>query len=262
MPNDSILQVRELRKAYSARGWMSSRHTVLAGVDLDVRRGSTLALVGASGAGKSTLARCIAFREVADSGEIRYEGRPIDATDKAALRRLRRVVQLIPQDPGASLNPWRTAVEIVQEPMLVAGEDDSFRRGLDLMACVGLAAPAASSLAAQFSGGERARLALARALACNPVLLILDESLASLDLSTQAQIVNLMIDLQVRLGLTYVVIAHDLELVGHIADQVAVVHEGRIVETGPPLDLFRTPSHPQTRLLVEAMCGLHLPALR
>jgi ABC-type glutathione transport system ATPase component len=257
MCNEPILEVQGLSKSHIRRSWFARRQDVLvlSDISLAVPRGGTLALVGPSGSGKSTLAMCIVGRERPDAGEIRFEGRNTLELAPGPLRKFRRAVQLIPQDPGASLNPRFPAWRVVQEPLEIArprsvGSDRA--RALDLMALAGLPPGAADWSPARFSGGQRARLALARALAARPRLLILDESLAGLDLSIQAQIVNLLLDLQGRLGLTYILISHDLALAGHFADEIAVLEGGRLVEQGSPAELFRSATHPCTRALVAA----------
>jgi ABC-type glutathione transport system ATPase component len=257
MASDAILEVRRLSKTYRARGVLRRAPEVSALIDvsLHIARGGTLALVGASGSGKSTLAMCLVRREEPTAGEIRFEDEDVLALHGLALRDYRRAVQMIPQDPGASLNPRFPAWRIVQEPALIAGRQTSDRHraeATEMLALVGLPPRSVDWLPGQFSGGQRARLALARALSCRPRVLILDESLAGLDLSVQAQMINLLLDLQSRLDLTYILISHDLRLAGHFADEVAVVSEGRIVEGGAPAALFRKPAHAATQALVAA----------
>ena len=258
MPSDPVLTIDGLTKTYRRHRWFLREPPglpALRDISLSVPAASTLALVGASGSGKSTLARCIVRREWPSAGEIRFEGRDVLALTGRDLREFLRAVQLIPQDPGASLNPRFPAWRIVSEPLTIARRErakPSRTRAIELMSLVGLPARSADGLPGQFSGGERARLALARALASDPGVLILDESLANLDLSIQAQTVNLLLDLQSRLGLTYIVISHDLGMVGHFADQVAVLDQGRIVEHGTPAHLFHRPANPCTQALVAA----------
>jgi ABC-type glutathione transport system ATPase component len=252
MSSEAVLRVSNLTKTYSKRRWFSSGgppKVALAGVSFELPPRSTFALVGASGAGKSTLAKCIAGRENADSGEISFQGRRM--TDLKS-REYRRAVQLIPQDPGASLNPRLSAFDIVSEPLVVARARDIRKRVAELMGMVGLPFESSDARSNAFSGGQRSRLAIARALACDPRILILDESLSSLDLSVQAQIVNLLLDLQERLGLAYILVAHDLTIAGHFADRIGVMDSGRIVEEGRPDHLFQEPRHPQTRNLLRA----------
>lgn len=266
MRSEPILEVHGLSKTYVRHRWILRKPPgvpALSDVNLTLGAGSTLALVGASGSGKSTLAKCMVRREKPSSGEIRFEGRNVLTLGGRELWRFRRTIQLIPQDPGASLNPRFPAWRIVHEPLLIAGRESSKQsrtQAIELMSLTGLPERAADWLPGQFSGGQRARLALARALALKPKILILDESLASLDLSIQAQTINLLLDLQAGLGLAYVVISHDLGLAGHFADEVAVFDQGRIVEQGPPARLFSRPAHPSTQALVAAAPLLAQPA--
>lgn len=221
MPREPLVRVRGLRKRYTLRG---GRHAVdaLVGVDLDIAAGTTLALAGDSGCGKSTLARCLARLEEADAGEIRYDG--------ADARPFCEQVQLVFQDAAGSLNPAMRAAEIVAEPLAVRRRRDARARAVELMEQVGLPSCRARALPREFSGGQRQRLALARALALEPRFLILDEALSGLDLSVQGQIANLLLDLQRARGLTYLFITHDAALASCLADQIAVMRRGRIEE--------------------------------
>jgi ABC-type glutathione transport system ATPase component len=235
-----LLRAVNLSKRYARGGWLSSRRSrvqveVLRAVDLKIQAGTTLALIGVSGSGKSTLARCLACLEEPDSGEIWFAGKNLAKLTRRELVPLRRQIQLIFQEPGAALNPRFTAVEIVSEPLVIAGlgtKRERRERALELMELVGLSAHLASRLPAELSGGQRRRLAIARALTLEPSLLILDEALTGLDLSTRAQISNLLLKLQEVCSLTYLCISHDFRLVTHLADEVAVLVEGRIVEGG------------------------------
>ena len=213
---EPLLRIRGLTKTYGIRD-----------VSMDVAAGATLALIGPSGAGKSTLARCLAGFERADAGEILLDRRS---------EWPRHEVQMILQQPAASLNPRFTAEEIIAEPLVIQRQGNAAsraKRARELMASLGLDSKASGAPARAFSGGERQRLAIARALTLEPKLLILDESLASLDLSVQAQIANLLLDLQEQRGLTYILISHDLSLVGRIASEVMVMNNGSIVERRP-----------------------------
>jgi len=213
---EPLLRIRGLTKTYGIRD-----------VSMDVAAGATLALIGPSGAGKSTLARCLAGFERADAGEILLDGRS---------EWPRHEVQMILQQPAASLNPRFTAEEIIAEPLVIQRQGNAAsraKRARELMASLGLDSKASGAPARAFSGGERQRLAIARALTLEPKLLILDESLASLDLSVQAQIANLLLDLQEQRGLTYILISHDLSLVGRIASEIVVMNNGSIVERRP-----------------------------
>jgi ABC-type glutathione transport system ATPase component len=236
---DELLRAVRLNMRYSRGGWLSRRRQVdaLCGVDLTIKAGSTVALIGVSGSGKSTLARCVACLEVPDSGEIWFAGKKLNGLSQRELVPFRRQIQLIFQEPGASLNPRFTAVEIVTEPLFIMGQGtkrERCERALALMELVGLSPRLGGRLPSELSGGQRRRLAIARALALEPKLLILDETLTGLDLSTRAQISNLLLKLQKAYSLTYLCITHDLSLVTHFADEVVVLDGGRIAEAGPP----------------------------
>lgn len=245
MPSEPLLRVTGLSKTLAGR-------PILHDVCFMLDRARTLAITGASGSGKTTLARCLARFELPDSGEIFLDGHDLRSLPRSA-------VQLILQQPAASLNPRFTAAEIVAEPLVIQNCGTLRDRGqviearvLAAMESVGLDPAAASRRAMAFSGGERQRLAIARALAVEPKLLILDESLASLDLSIQAQIVNLLLELQERRGLAYILISHDLAAVARIADEIAVMESGAIVEHAATAELLARPRHPAARALVEA----------
>jgi ABC-type glutathione transport system ATPase component len=259
---DEWLRVRGLSKRYLRRsGLLRSGDAVeaLVDVDLSLERGRTLALVGESGSGKSTLARCLALLERPDSGEIRFEGRDLVGLPGAELGPVRSRIQLIFQDSAQALNPRLTALEIVEEPLLIQRRGSApERRGraLQLMESVELAPAWAGRRPFELSGGQRQRLAIARALALEPALLILDEALAGLDALVQAQVVKLLRELQASRALGFVFVSHDLALMGRIADEVAVLHGGRIVEQGPASALCNAPKHPQTQALVHAIPAL------
>lgn len=250
-----ILRVRGLTRTYRRRKWIGSAGNevrALRGVDLDLCAGKTLAIVGASGGGKSTLARCVAGLEPATSGEIFFRGQRLANPGEA-----HRHIQLIFQDSGASLNPRFSVAEALREPLTIGQERDLKITGR--LQRVGLPETLANQATSQLSGGQKARLALARALAAlddSGAILILDESLASLDLSMQAQMINLLVDLQEERGLAYVLIAHNLRLAAHLADEIAVLFEGQIVERGAPHRLFAAPAHPHTAYLLEARAAL------
>jgi ABC-type glutathione transport system ATPase component len=237
-----------------------SQVTALADVSLALRRRQTLGVVGESGSGKSTLARCLACLERPDSGEIRFDGQSLTALRGALLRAVRRRIQLIFQASGAALNPRFSAIEIVTEPLLIAGapgKRERRERGLALMEKVGLERSCAGRNCMQLSGGQRQRLAIARSLSLDPEVLILDESLSGLDLPVQAQIINLLVDLQERQSISYIHITHDLRLAAYVADHLAVMQHGRIVEQGPTEQVCGDPRHPHSRELLDAV--LHLP---
>jgi len=249
---------RGLSKSYRRRlhALRNASVNALRGVDLDVQKGSTLALVGESGCGKLTLARCLALLERPDSGEIWFDGKRVTMLRGRPLFHLRREIQLILQDPAYALNPRFSAEEIVEEPLIiqrVAGRKERRRRVLQLMDQAGLAASLCGRYPRELSGGQRQRLAIARALALQPRLLILDEALAGLDLSIQAQMVNLLLDLQADHALAYLFISHDLSLVAHLADEVAVMFQGEIVEKAPTFDLFGNARHASTRALLGSI---------
>ena len=259
-----LLEVRGLSKKFVQQRMLSRRKFVvpsLIGIDLSLRRGSTVAMLGRSGSGKSTLARCLAGFETADSGEVLLHGKPEEAK-KAGVR---RPVQMIFQDAATSINPRFTARQVIAEPLEIAGcrsKTDAERtaRALALMEEVGLNPEWAPRLAGEFSGGQRQRLALARALAAEPELLIMDEALSGLDMPLQAQMVRLLIYLQSRHGLTYLYISHDLNFISLFAQEVIVMEAGRIVERTTPARLAGS-TNPATRELVEASERLHAPGV-
>lgn len=235
------------------------RVETLRGVDLSVRRGSVLALVGDSGAGKSTLARCIAMLDKPEAGAIHFGGNDVTALRARELRALRPQVQLIFQDPATALNPRFTAEQLIAEPLLVQGWGTTqlrCERSAELMREVGLSPDHLDRRPAHFSGGQQQRLAMARALALRPRLLVLDEALSGLDPSTEVQIANLLLDLRATHDLTCILISHDLALVAQLADEVAVMHAGSIVECGPTRSVLSAPSHGATRAAVEAATAM------
>ena len=256
-----LLEVEDLAKHYPVRKGLILSKTVgqvkaVDGVSFKLYRGETLALVGESGCGKSTTARLVLRLIEPTAGIVRFEGVDITDMDGAPLRKLRRRMQIVFQDPFASLNPRMTVGDILEEPLIVHEIGDAMARRArvnQLLRLVGLAAYHATRFPHEFSGGQRQRIGIARALAVEPSLVVCDEPVSALDVSIQAQVVNLLKDLQARLGLSYLFIAHDLAVVKHMADRVAVMYLGRIVEVAPKDALFAAPRHPYTRTLLAAI---------
>ena len=252
-----LLSVRGLSKRFARRRGLRGREWIaaLSDASFEVEEGTTLGIVGASGSGKSTLVRCAALLEDADSGEVLWAGAPVDR-DRTAFR---RQAQLVFQDSSTAFNPRFTAAEVICEPMVIQHIGDAaeqMARARTLLRDVGLAPEWADRCPSQFSGGQRQRLAVARALALEPRLLFLDEALSGLDLSTQAQIANLLLDLQEQRRLTYVLVSHDLGLVARFADRLLVMHAGQIVERGATSDVLASPRHPETARLVRSSTAL------
>lgn len=256
-----LVRVRHLSKSYvrgHALRWRASHIVALRDVNLEVAASSTLALVGESGSGKSTLARCLARLEEPSAGQIWFDGQNLLAATGQALFHLRAQIQLILQETASAFNPRFSAEEIIMEPVnlqRLSSPAERRRRCLELLEQVGLARSSLRRFPHEFSGGQRQRLAIARALALTPRFLILDESLAGLDLSVQAQIMDLLQELQSRHRLTYLYISHDLGLMGAIADEIAVLHQGKIVERQTARELFASPQHPITSALLRAIPG-------
>jgi oligopeptide/dipeptide ABC transporter ATP-binding protein len=256
-----LLEVRDLVKRFPVRRGMFSRVSgwvgAVDGVSIDVRQGETLALVGESGSGKTTTGRCVLRLEDPTSGSIRFEGVDLLALPPGEMRRMRRHIQVIFQDPWGSLNPRMTIGSIVREPLDIhkVGSGRAERDAMvgRLLERVGLDPAMRDRYPHEFSGGQRQRVGVARAIALRPKLIVADEPVSALDVSVQAQVINLMVDLQEEYGCAYLFIAHDLALVERIADRVAVMYLGRIVEEAPAAELFRNPVHPYTRALLQAI---------
>jgi peptide/nickel transport system ATP-binding protein len=256
-----LLELDELRVWFPIKsGVFLDRHVgdvkAVDGVSLAIPRGETLGLVGESGCGKSTVGRAMLRLYDPTSGRIRFDGQDITDLSESQLQSLRRRMQMVFQDPYASLNPRHSVGKMVSEPLQVhhiASGDEARIRVRELLEVVGLPADAASRYPHEFSGGQRQRIGLARALALNPELVVCDEPVSALDVSIQAQIVNLLEELQVEFGLTYVFIAHDLAVVRHISDRIAVMYLGKIVEIASSDDLYERPQHPYTIALLSAI---------
>jgi oligopeptide transport system ATP-binding protein len=259
--SEVLLEVQHLTKHFPVGGGMfGQQRGVVRAVDdvsFTIRRGETLGLVGESGCGKTTTGRCILMLERPTSGHILFEGRDLTTLDQAALRPVRRKIQVIFQDPYSSLNPRMTVGQIIAEPLAVHGivPDRGARatRVRDLLTHVGLLPQHAHRYPHELSGGQRQRVGIARALAMEPTLIICDEPVSALDVSIQAQIINLLEDLQAEFGLTYLFIAHDLSVVRHISDRVAVMYLGKIAEITDRKSLYEDPRHPYTRALLAAV---------
>jgi len=255
---EPLLTTEALAVRYRSAQPLASRGpcvTALDGVSISIAAGTTLALVGRSGSGKSTLALCLACLERPTAGRIVFEGRDLTRLSEAELRAVRPRIQLVFQDPAASLNPRFTAEELIGEPLRVQNRltpRERAERVRMLLERVGLSPAMAGRTAMEFSGGQRQRLAIARAMAIEPRVLVLDEALSALDCSVQAQIANLLTELQPAFGLTYVFITHDFQMAVYLADEIAVMEGGRIIERGRPDEMFRCPNHPVTQSLVAA----------
>ncbi|GAB4049225.1 ABC transporter ATP-binding protein [Catellatospora paridis] len=260
--SEVILEVRDLVKHFPIRQGIVFKRTIgqikaVDGVSLDLHKGETLGIVGESGCGKSTLAKLLMNLEKPTSGEVRYQGRDVLRLNPADQRRLRRNIQLVMQDPYTSLNPRMTVGDIVGEPFEihpeVAPKGERRRKVQELLDVVGLNPEHINRYPHQFSGGQRQRIGIARALALKPEVIVCDEPVSALDVSIQAQVMNLLDQLQNEFNLSYIFIAHDLSVVRHIADRVGVMYLGKMVEVGTDDDIYIRPTHPYTQALLSAV---------
>jgi len=257
--SEPLIKARNLHKYYGIKDGLfqaSQDLKALSGVTFDLFEGQTLAVVGESGCGKSTLARLLTSIESPTSGHLSVDGIDMaDSQDKAMSKKLRQTVQMVFQDPFGSLNPRQKVGDIIQEPLLINTELSASERrekALDIMRLVGLKDEHFHRYPHMFSGGQRQRIAIARALILKPKVVVLDEPVSALDVSIQAQVINLLIELQKELGLAYVFISHDLSVVRHIADDILVMYLGKPVEQGPSKVIFKAPKHPYTQALLSA----------
>lgn len=255
-----LLEVRDLKMHFPVKEGIFLRtgkyNKAVDGVSFSIGRGETLGLVGESGCGKSTLGRCITRLYQPTDGQVLFRGQDISRMSRRELMPVRRDIQMIFQDPMESLNSRHTVGQIIEEPLIVQRLGDAAtrkRRVQELLDLVGLPARSVTRYPFEFSGGQRQRIGIARSIALNPQLIVCDEPVSALDVSIQSQILNLLVDLQRELGLSYLFIAHDLAVVKHISDRIAIMYLGKIVETGPGELIYRAPQHPYTQSLISAI---------
>ncbi len=267
--SEQLIKARDLHKYYSIKsGYLQPSKSLkaLAGASFELYAGKTLAVVGESGCGKSTLARLLTMIEQPTSGQLSIDGIDVAiTTDKAIKKQLRQSIQMVFQDPFGSLNPRQKIGNIIQEPLIINTDlstNERHQKVLEMMELVGLRKEHFQRYPHMFSGGQRQRVAIARALILKPKVVVLDEPVSALDVSIQAQVINLLIELQQELGLAYVFISHDLSVVRHIADEILVMYLGKPVEQGPSEVIFNNPKHPYTQALLSATPSTNIKTKR
>ncbi|HEL2475342.1 TPA: ABC transporter ATP-binding protein [Streptococcus suis] len=257
MDKEVLVQVSDVSKTYSKKNWLGQEQRVdaLTGVNVSIYKGETLGLVGESGSGKSTLSKIVLGLEKASQGRVDFPGLTVEEINNQAL-------QVIYQDPYSSLNPFLSALELVKEPLYSLPKKEAEERALAMLKRVGIEGDAVHKRPKSFSGGQRQRIGIARAVVSHPKFIVCDEPTSALDVSIQATILDLLNQLQEDLGLTYLFISHDLNLVRQFADRIAVMYKGSLVEIGPAQDIFQNPQHPYTRYLLQSNLSLDLQEAR
>lgn len=252
-----LIKIENVQKTFLVKNAFGQTDTVVKAIDdvsLTIRKGETLGLVGESGSGKTTLGRSILQLEEIDEGEIYFKNQSLKKISKEEKKLIRKDMQIIFQDPYSSLNPRMTAIEIVLEPLnLLYSKEEALSKAQEILEQVGLTGSTIYKYPREFSGGQRQRIGIARAVAVNPDFILCDEPISALDVSIQAQIINLMMDLQKKKSLTYLFISHDLSMVRYISDRIAVMYLGKIVELGPTEEIFKNPQHEYTKRLLASI---------